>query len=206
MPTPATNKIKYGLEKVYIAKQTEQAGVYSYDTPVALPGAVNLSLDAQGESTPFYADNIVYYRTKGNNGYSGTLEVALIPDWFRTDILNETEDANGVLVENANDDETVYFAMLFEFKGDVKAVRHVMYNCSVTRPSVASSTKEASVSPGTEALNLTCDPRSDGLVKAKTGANTDSDEYDGWYTSVYVPEAESSTSTSTSTSSGTGTP
>ena len=37
MPTPATNKIKYGLEKVYIAKQTEQAGVYSYATPVALP-------------------------------------------------------------------------------------------------------------------------------------------------------------------------
>lgn len=204
MPTPATNKIKYGLEKVYIAKQTEQAGVYSYATPVALPGAVNLSLDAQGEATPFYADNIVYYRTKGNNGYSGTLEIALIPDWFRTTILNEKEDTNGVLVENANDDETVYFAMLFEFKGDVKAVRHVMYNCSVTRPSVASSTKEASVSPGTETLNLTCDPRSDGLVKAKTGANTDSDEYDGWYTSVYVPEAENSTSTNSGTGSGTG--
>ena len=204
MPTPATNKIKYGLEKVYIAKQTEQAGVYSYDTPVALPGAVNLSLDAQGESTPFYADNIVYYRTNGNNGYSGTLEVALIPDWFLTDILGETEDANGVLVENADNGETVYFAMLFEFKGDVKAVRHVMYNCSVTRPSVASSTKEASVAPGTETLNLTCDPRSDGLVKAKTGANTDSDEYDSWYTAVYVPEAESSTSTNSGTGSGTG--
>lgn len=181
------NKIKYGLEKVYIAKQTETAGVYSYATPVAFPGAVSLSLEAQDESTPFYADDIVYYRAKGNNGYSGSLEVALVPDWFRKDILNEQEDTKGVLVENANNDEQVYFAMLFEFKGDAKATRHVMYNCTVTRPAVSSSTKEANVTPETEALNITCDPRSDGLVKAKTGANTDSKEYDGWYSAVYVP-------------------
>jgi phi13 family phage major tail protein len=193
MPTPNDNKIKYGLEKVYIAKQTEAAGVYTYATPVALPGAVSLSLEAQEESTPFYADNIVYYRTKGNNGYSGSLEVALIPDWFRKEILNEQEDTKGVLVENANNDKQVYFAMLFEFKGDVKATRHVMYNCTVTRPAVSSTTKEASVTPGTDTLNITCDPRSDGLVKAKTGANTDSEEYDGWYTAVYVPTLNAGT-------------
>ena len=188
-PNP-TNKIKFGLKKVYIAKQTETAGVYTYDTPVALPGAVSLGLDAQGESTPFYADDCVYYRSNDNNGYSGSLELAYIPDWFREDILGETADAKDVLFEKADGSDKNYFAMLFEFDGDQHRVRHVMYNCSVSRPSVASSTKENSVTPITETLNITVDPRLDGLVKGRTTADTDSTVYNGWFSTVYTPTAQ----------------
>lgn len=190
-----SNKVKYNLKNVHAAKLTTEVveGVtnYSYATPKAIPGAVSLSLDAEGDSSPFYADGIVYFRTYANNGYSGDLEIALIPEWFRTEILKELLDSNGVLVERADNTESVKFALLFEFDGDEHGIRHVLYNCAASRPSIESQTKEETIEPRTETLNLTADPREDGLVKSRTGDTTDSAIYDGWYESVYVPAAES---------------
>lgn len=183
------NKIKYNLKNVHVAKLTKgDDGTFTYETPKPIPGAVSLSLDAEGDSSPFYADGIVYFRSNTNNGYSGDLEIALIPDWFRTDILREIKDSNGVLVERSDGRETEYFAMLFEFDGDINAIRHVMYNCSASRPSIASETKKESIEPGTEKLSLTADPREDGLVKTRTSDDTASDTYKNWYKSVYVPD------------------
>ena len=122
------NKVKYGLKNVHAAilAETVVDGVttYSYGTPKPVPGAVSISLEAQGETSPFYADDIVYFRTNANNGYSGDLEIALIPEWFRTDILQEDGDANGVLVEKSDIGESVKFALLFEFTGDAKGMSH----------------------------------------------------------------------------------
>lgn len=164
--------------------------VFAYAAPKAIPGAVSISLDAEGETSPFYADGIVYFRSVTNNGYSGDLEIALIPEWFRTEILQEKLDAKGVLVENSGVGESVKFALLFEFDGDVNAIRHVLYNCSASRPSIESETKEDTIEPGTETLSITADPRSDGLVKARTGDTTDSGTYTNWYKAVYTPTEE----------------
>ena len=188
------NKVKYNLKNVYAAKMTETVteGVssFAYANPKAIPGAVSISLDAEGESSPFYADGIVYFRSSTNNGYSGDLQIALIPEWFRTEILQEELDAKGVLVESSNVTESVKFALLFEFDGDVNAIRHVLYNCSASRPSIESETKEDTIEPGTETLSITADPRADGLVKARTGDTTDKTAYDNWYKTVYVPAAK----------------
>jgi len=182
------NKVKYNLKNVHAAKMTvTEEGAFTYATPQAIPGAVSISLDAEGETTPFYADGIVYFRSTTNNGYSGDLEIALIPEWFRTDILKEKLDANGVLVERIDNAETEKFALLFEFDGDVNAIRHVLYNCSASRPSIESETREETIEPGTETLSLTADPRSDGLVKSRTGDTTSAETYNNWYTAVYVP-------------------
>ncbi|MDU5310654.1 MAG: phage tail protein, partial [Dialister sp.] len=162
------NKVKYNIKNVYAAKMAETVSngvsTFTYETPKPIPGAVSLSLDAEGESSPFYADGVVYFRTVTNNGYSGDLEIALIPEWFRTEILQETLDSKGVLVENSNTAESVKFALLFEFDGDVKAIRHALYNCTASRPSIESETKEDTIEPGTETLSMTADPRADGLV------------------------------------------
>lgn len=183
------NKVKYNLKNVYAAKLKKDSSGFSYDDPKPIPGAVSISLEAEGESSPFYADGIVYFRSTANNGYSGDLEIALIPEWFRTEILREELDKNGVLVENAKISETEKFALLFEFDGDVNAIRHVLYNCSATRPSIESETKEDTIEPGTETLSLTADPREDGLVKSRSGDTTSKETYEKWYKSVYVPQA-----------------
>ena len=96
---PSTNnKVKFGLKNCHYAKATldPETNEVTFATPVAIPGAVNLSLDPEGDTEPFYADDMVYYTTVANNGYSGDLEIALIPDSFRKDILKETEDPQGV--------------------------------------------------------------------------------------------------------------
>ncbi len=185
------NKVKFNLKNVHAAKLTETVtdGVtsFSYGTPKAIPGAVSISLDAEGESSPFYADGIVYFRSVTNNGYSGDLEMALVPDWFRTEILQEALDGKGVLIEKSDNKESVKFALLFEFDGDVNCIRHVLYNCTSSRPSIESETKEDTIEPGTETLSITADPRADGLVKARNGDTTDATTYANWYKSVYLP-------------------
>ena len=188
------NKVKYNLKNVHAAKLTvNEDGTFTYAEPKAIPGAVSISLDAEGESSPFYADGIVYFRSNTNNGYSGDLEIALIPEWFRTEILKEALDKNGVLVEVSDNSEAVKFALLFEFDGDVRAIRHVMYNCTASRPSIESETKEDTIEPGTEKLSLTADPREDGLVKSRTGDTTSKETYDNWYKTVYIPTEDAET-------------
>lgn len=189
------NKIKYGLKNVYYAvAEIASDGTATYETPVAIPGAVNLSLDAQGDNSPFYADNIVYWVGNGNDGYQGDLEIARIPESFKEDILNMIVDSNGVLIEDYNA-ELVHFALLFQFEGDAKATRHVMYNCTCTRPQVAGQTKEASITPQTETMNITATSIYNAslqtdIVKAETSVDTDETTYTGWTSAVYQPVSD----------------
>lgn len=188
------NTVKFGLSNCYYSVMTEtyvattNTYSYSYATPKPLRGAVNLSMSAQQEQNKFRADNIDYYVSNANNGYEGSLELALIPDDFKIACLGCSTDSNGVLVENVND-KAVAFALLFQFEGDDKARRHALYNCKATLPDVASQTTEETIEPVTETINLTATARKgDGLVKASTvdGDNT-SAQYTGWFSSVYEP-------------------
>ena len=189
------NKVKYNLKNVHAAVLTEtkqgDETVFSYGTPKAIPGAVSIALDSEGETNPFYADGIVYFRTVTNNGYSGDLEIALIPESFRTTILKETEDSNGVLIEDSTV-EPEHFALLFEFSGDKKKIRHCMYYCTAARPTIEGKTNEDSKEVQTETLELTATPLPNGLVKVKTGSNTDDTVYNNWYSAVYQTPSEES--------------
>ncbi len=179
------NKVKYNLKNAHYAVLTEsEDGKFSYGTPVKIPGSVSLSLAAKGSIKKFYADGIVYYQTAYNNGYEGDFEMALVPESFRTEVLGETLDTNKVLLEST-DAKTKAFALLFEFEGDTKGIRHVMYNCTATRPSIESKTKEEEMDPVTEKLTISAAPRSDGKIKAKTGDEVVEATYNNWYQAVY---------------------
>ena len=184
-----TNKIRYGIKNCYYAVATVATnGSATYSTPVALPGAVSVSLSAEGDTSPFYADNIVYFTSVANNGYSGDLELAKIPDSFLTDCLGYTADSNGVLLEDAGA-APVHFALMFQVEGDQNAKRTVMYNCVASRPEVSGQTKAESIEPQTETISITATTIYNAvldkdIVKASC-TETESTTYNGWLSAVY---------------------
>ena len=190
------NKVKYGLKNVYYAVATIAAdGSATYGTPKAWPGAVSLSLDAQGGTTKFRADNINYWVGQSNNGYEGDLETALIPEDFRVDVLGETVDGNGVSLEDV-DAKTIPFALLFQFEGDAKAARHVLYNCTATRPSVSGNTTDEEIEPQTETLTITAgsvyfSSYSGGKNLSHGRCLQGETAYANWFSSVYTPSGSS---------------
>ena len=183
------NKVKYNLRNAHYAVQTPgvDGELPTFATPVPFPGSVSLSLDAQGSETPFYADGLVYFMAVSNTGYSGDFEVAMIPDSFRKDVLMEVEDATAKVLSEYSDVNTKNFALLFEFQGDEKAIRHVLYNCKATRPSISGQTNTENIEPQTDTLTISATPLSNYLTKSHTTADTTSTTYDNWYKNVFIP-------------------
>ena len=181
-----SNKVLYGIEQCHIAKITETDGVISYGTPFAMPGAVGLNFDPEGEETPFYADNVKYFIASSNQGYTGDLEIAMTPEQFLTEILGRVKDVNGVIFENA-DDKQARFALMFQGQGDQTGRRWVFFDCTATRPSRENTTKEESVEVGTETMTITMSPRSsDKAVMAYIEPTEENQSvYDAFFTNVY---------------------
>ena len=176
-------KVRFGLKNVHIAPLDLSNNTYG--TIFALPGAVNLSLDAEGEESNFAADNNAkYFSRYSNNGYSGSLEVALFNNDFLTQILGQIQDTNGAIIENINATNTP-FALMFEVEGDVENRRTVFYNVTASRPSAEASTTEESIEVQTESVDITCGGHpTSGDVKASL-LSTDTG-YDTFFTTVYT--------------------
>lgn len=184
-------KIKYGLKNVHYAVATDDGtGTLTYASPVAWKGAVSLSLDPQGDTNTFYADNIAYFTSTADNGYQGDFESALIPDSFRQAVLGETLDAKGFYVQKSGQ-PTVEFALLFQFENDDNNTRHCLYRCTASRPAVEGSTQEESIEPQTETITITAMPRiSDDLIKSRCPyTSSTSSSYANWFTAVQEPTA-----------------
>ena len=185
-----SNKVKFGLSNVHIAKITETDGAITYGTPFAMPGAVSLTAEPEGDTTPFYADNIQYYVAVANNGYAGDLEIAMTPQEFLTTILGQTIDTNGAVFESS-DDINARFALMGEIEGDAKKRRFIYYDCTATRPSAEMNTIEDTKEPQTDTISITMTPRSsDHIIKAVIEPSTENQEiYDTFFTKVYEKDA-----------------
>lgn len=196
------NKVKFNIRNVHYAILNKaEDGKVTYQKPVPIPGAVSISLDPNGEPSVFYADGYAFYTINNNQGYEGDLEIALVPESFRTDVLKETMDQNNVLLEDATV-ETGKFALLFEFDGDVNKIRHVLYNCSAARPTIESETKEDEIEVKTETLSIKATPLDGGYVKARTSDSTKKEAYDNWYKDVYIPKSYKENETGSATPNG----
>jgi phi13 family phage major tail protein len=186
----ADNKIIYGLKNAHYSVITEEAeGTHTYATPVPLLGSVEISLEPKGEQTDFYADDTLFYTTTSNQGYETTLTIANISNDFKTDVLGEILEATDLVLTETTTARPKKIAFMFEFDGDQKAVRHVLYNCTVSRPTITSATKTEAAEPTPQELILVAAPRYDGVVKRSTTSATPDAVYNAWFNAVYTTVA-----------------
>lgn len=184
------NKVHYDLTNVHVASLSIdlESGTVEFGTPKRLLGAISMDLSAQGDTVKLRADGVVYYSADTNNGYSGDLNIAMVPDWFRQEYLGDTLSVKDkVLVENAQATSKP-FALLYEFLGDASHRRHCLYNTTASRPNIKGENKENQKEADTEALSLTALPLPDGKVKASTTAETPQAVYDGWNKTVWIAD------------------
>ncbi|MDM5155844.1 phage tail protein [Bacillus sp. DX1.1] len=182
------NKVVFGLKNVHYSVITEDTttGTFDYGPVVKHPGAVEMKLDPKGEQSDFFADDMNYYTESSNQGYEGALTFAKVTEAFRTEVLGEVLDEVDKVITESSDAKIKKIAMMFEFDGDVKAIRHVLYNVAVSRPGMSSTTKSDKTEPNTTELSFVAAQRPTDLkVKTSTTADTPAAIYDAWYTKVY---------------------
>lgn len=185
------NKVTFGLRKVHIAFHNDSGPAKpSWEAPQPSPGAVRWTPEAQGDSTPFYADDTTYYLVESNNGYTGELELANIPDNIKARILGWEIDANGMLVEVA-DAKPEKFAMMGEVQGDQRSRRFVYYDCQASRQAKERTTKGESIEPTTDVINLTISPieiNNRMVVQGEMELNdTNTAAYNAFFDAVTIP-------------------
>lgn len=186
------NKVKFGLEQVHVAFEN---GGGSWDEPIHIPGAVNLAINPDGGENAFYADNRKYYVRYSNNGYTGTLDMSLIPADVLAEMLGWEIDDNGMLLELA-EGQPKKFALLGQVQGDVRNRRFVYYSCTANRPAENAATATETATPTTETLNITVLPVELNGKKAVKGVieldETNDTVFDGWFDQVQLPTTSGS--------------
>ena len=187
------NKVEFGLEQVHVAfidEETSAEGSPAWVAPQAIPGAVSLTASPEGDTNDFYADNTKYYTSTTNNGYTGSVEFANIPDDVLAEMLGMTVDDNGMLVESTEDKQKE-FALMGEVKGDAKNRRFLYYRCKAARPSQDSATSDTGETPDTDNLDITILPIKNGenmLVKAVLElSETNATAFDAFFDDVTLP-------------------
>ena len=81
---------------------------------------------------------------------------------------------------------------MFQFEGDQSATRHVLYNCTATRPSVTGATTEETIEPQTETVTINASSiHNAGLDKnvVKGRCLEGNPQYSTFFNSVYQSTA-----------------
>lgn len=189
------NKVRFGLTNVYYAILTESdSAAPTYGTPKRLLGAVSLDLSQDGNTSSFYADNIEFFRTDSDNGYTGSLELARISDTALQDIWGFGYDSTNKLVYEDSTKAPKPFALLFQIDGDANEDLYVLYKVYASRPNIGSTTiNENGKEPQTQSVDIAARPVFDptkgvlnGKVYLKTDSSTSTSIKNGWFSAVYT--------------------
>lgn len=185
------NMVRFGLKNVHYAVYEES----DYGTVTPLAGAVSMTTTPEGDSYTFYADDVAFYVTETNNGYSGTLTVAAVNDKFLQDVLGYQKDATSGLTYETTDTVIPSVALMYEVGGNTEHQRGILYNVTFSRLEGENNTRSDSTEPDTVTLNFTAIGRDftvGGSVKNVVKAHcSDSeaahDAYDSFFDEVVKP-------------------
>lgn len=186
----AGDLVRFGLSNVHYAAGS--AG--SYETPVALKGAVQLTTSPEGDSNTFYADNRAYFVTETNNGYTGTLEVAAANDDFLIAVLGYEEESTSGLTIETTEAQPTPVVLLFEVDGNEEKQRTALYGVTFSRIDSEANTRADSTEPDTVTLEFTAigeqftvDGETKNVVKATASSTDSGDAYKNFMTKVPEP-------------------
>ena len=180
----AENKVQFGLKNCYYAVMTPGT-TPTFATPVKIPGGVNLNLNASGEISKFYADNMIYFQSDDHAGYDGSIEFARIPDVMRKDVFGMTEGSTSHVLTEKSSDSTKPIALLFQIDGDDQEELYVLYNVACSRPGIASGTIQGTKEPVTASINISAAPLPNGKIFARTTGSTATTVRSGWFSAVW---------------------
>lgn len=182
------NSVQFGLKNVHYAIMDQKG---SYQTPVHVPGAVNLTLKEESTVSKYYADDMLYYVSNNGSGYSGDLEMARFTDQMMVDIWKFIEHSTDHTLLEQTGVAYAKFALLFEIDGDQHAAKYVMYAVTAGKPGITGATKKDTTEPSGQSCTINSQPRSDGKISVRTTAKTPKTVVDNWYKTVYIPADES---------------
>lgn len=168
------NKVEFGLSDCYYSVYKSGA----YQPPVKLPGAVSLELSSSSSistaKSKFYTVPVGH--TIGS--YSGTLEIANVPQSFFQNILGYSVDLNGVIIEKIRR-QKVHFALLHQTKGSTENIRYCWYNCCCADIDFSKSQSLASVK-----IPIIVASNRRGVIRAF--ATESNSKYSTWFDEVYL--------------------
>lgn len=164
-------KIRHGISDCYYCTAS--------GTPKKLPGAVRLELSGSTETSIVGTFNIpARLKSAQNIGYTGSLELAALPESFCADIFGWTV-ADGVLTEIYTNKPPVPFQLLWQVKGTGE--RFVLFKCFALKPDISDQTDGKSAQTATAAIKLYAYYDDSGRIKANTTADTSESVYNNWF-------------------------
>ena len=151
-------KVFFGFSDLYVGTYNVDAnGDVSLGSPYHQKGAVSLTMDSESDRFIEYADNVAYWSTETNPGQaSGTLEVELFDDSFKTQFLNYVQLADGGLARvKGMAKPNIY--MMFEYQTDEADApcRIIIYNGIFGAIKADHSTIEETPQPQHETVSVT---------------------------------------------------
>lgn len=144
---------KIGLDQVHIARVlSDDANGIVYDTPIALKGAVNATVNPNSDVATDYGDNGVFFVTNNRGNTEMTLEMIDVDADTLALMLGQTKSA-GITIETPLD-QSPYFAVGFRvwIAGEKDGERRYQYfwyaKGKFSVPETGGSTKKESIEFG----------------------------------------------------------
>ncbi len=135
----------FGVKNAHIAVLTDEE-TFRYETPVDIPGTVEVKMEPSIETATSYADNETWLDKNQDNGGSGTLsfyDTEGTPELRKlfAEIIGFDIDANGRVLGTSGRTPKK-FAFMCEQPGHVVGKRRCFYSCQLKAPSMDAKTLE----------------------------------------------------------------